>query len=69
MCRRWRRATAKHAHRGLDRLHHAAPATKPLLMALAEQGVNLGGATTSLLRVLDQIGAQRNRPSGSPAEL
>lgn len=45
-------------HRGIELLHHAAPSTKPLLIALAERGVNLGGATTALLRLLKQVGAQ-----------
>ena len=44
-------------HRGLDRLQKAVPASAPLFEALAEQGVNLGAATTALLRQLDRVGA------------
>ncbi len=44
-------------HRGLDRLYHAAPSSQLLFKALAQQGRNLGGATISLLKVLDQVGA------------
>jgi hypothetical protein len=43
-------------HRGIDRLHHAVPSSRPLLIQLAERGGNLGGATTGLLRMLDQNG-------------
>jgi transposase/phosphoglycolate phosphatase-like HAD superfamily hydrolase len=43
-------------HRGLDRLHHAAPETEPLVKALAERGFNLGSATAALLRLLDHYG-------------
>ncbi len=44
-------------HRGIDRLHHAVPASRQLLIALAERGGNIGGATSGLLRLLDQVGA------------
>jgi len=47
------------AHRGLDRLAAAAPASRELLTALAQRGVNLGSATTRLLRLLDEFGAAR----------
>lgn len=46
-----------HEHRGMDRLHHAAPSSRKLLEVLAEQGKNLGGATTTLLKQLDLVGA------------
>jgi transposase len=44
-------------HRGIDRLHHAVPASRQLLIALAERGGNIGGATSGLLRLLEQVGA------------
>lgn len=43
--------------RGLDRLFHAAPSSKALFKALAQQGKNLGGATITLLKQLDCVGA------------
>ncbi len=43
--------------RGLDRLSRAAPESRRLLQAMAEQGGNLGAATTALLRLLDAYGA------------
>ena len=43
-------------HRGIDRLHHAVPAARQLLILLAERGGNIGGATSGLLRLLDQVG-------------
>jgi transposase len=43
-------------HRGIDRLHHAVPASRQLLIQLAERGGNLGGATTGLLRMLERDG-------------
>ena len=43
-------------HRGIDRLHHAVPASRELLIALAERGGNIGGATAGLLKLLDQVG-------------
>lgn len=45
-------------HRGLDRLQHAAPSSKDLMVSLAERGANLGSATAALLRLLDHYGAQ-----------
>ncbi|RMH42271.1 MAG: transposase [Alphaproteobacteria bacterium] len=45
-------------HRGMDRLAHAAPATRELLVRLAERGANLGNATQRLLRLLDTYGAE-----------
>jgi len=45
-------------HRGMDRLQHAAPNSRDLLVRLAERGGNLGGATAALLRLLDTYSAQ-----------
>lgn len=45
-------------HRGMDRLHHAAPASGALLARLAERGQNLGSAVARLLRLLDAYGAE-----------
>src|SRR6266851_4734318 len=50
----------KHAarqHRGADRLSHAAPASKTLLIRAAERGSNLGAITGAMLRLLDRYGA------------
>src|SRR6202795_1482362 len=50
----------KHAarqHRSADRLSHAAPASKTLLIRAAERGSNLGSITGALLRLLDRYGA------------
>jgi transposase len=44
-------------HRGIDRLAHAAPASRALLDRLAERGKNLGHSTFRLLRLLDAYGA------------
>jgi hypothetical protein len=44
-------------HRGLDRLHHAAPASHKLFAAAALRGANLGGLTRGLLLSLDAYGA------------
>jgi len=44
-------------HRGMDRLHHAAPSTETLLLTAAERGGNLGSITSRLLRLLDSYGA------------
>jgi transposase len=52
----WKRA-ARH-HRGLDRLHHAAPHAPAFFAAVAERGGNLGATTTGLTRLLDLYGAQ-----------
>lgn len=43
--------------RGLDRLSRAAPESRRLLEKMAEQGGNLGAATSALLRLLDGHGA------------
>ena len=45
------------AHRGVDRLAHAAPASATLLQRAAERGHNLGTVTAALLRLLDRYGA------------
>lgn len=45
-------------HRGMDRLAHAAPASRALLERLAERGKNLGYATYFLLRLLSRYGAE-----------
>jgi len=47
------------AHRGLDRLAAAAPASRALLTCLAQRGANLGTATARLLRLLEEFGAAR----------
>jgi len=52
----WKRA-ARH-HRGLDRLHRAAPHAPAFFAAVAERGGNLGATTTGLTRLLDLYGAQ-----------
>src|ERR1035438_8067540 len=48
---------AAHNHRGADRLSHAAPASKILLIRAAELGSNLGSITGAMLRLLDRYGA------------
>ncbi|MDY6892041.1 MAG: IS21 family transposase [Pseudomonadota bacterium] len=51
---------AKHQgrhHRGQDRLAHAAPASRQLLIEVAERGGNLGSTTAALLRLLESHGA------------
>ena len=44
-------------HRGMDRLAHAAPASRLLLEHLAQRGKNLGHNTVRLLRLLEAYGA------------
>jgi transposase len=51
----WKRA-ARH-HRGLDRLHHAAPHAPAFFAAVADRSGNLGATTTGLTRLLDLYGA------------
>lgn len=46
------------AHRGTDRLAHAAPSSRALLARLAERGRNLGQAVARLLRLLEIYGAE-----------
>ncbi|MGE0331760.1 MAG: hypothetical protein AB7P37_13815 [Ramlibacter sp.] len=48
---------AARAHRGVDRLAHAAPAAAKLLARAAERGHNLGAVTAALLRLLERYGA------------
>jgi hypothetical protein len=50
-------ALIERKERGMDRLHHAVPSTRLLLMAIAERGGNLGGTTNRLLSLLDANGA------------
>lgn len=45
------------AHRGIDRLAHAAPASATLLQRAAERGHNLGTITAALLRLLERYGS------------
>jgi hypothetical protein len=47
------------AHRGLDRLAAAAPASRELLTRMAQRGANLGTATARLLVLLEEFGAAR----------
>jgi transposase len=51
----WKRAARD--HRGLDRLHRAAPHAPAFFAAVAERGGNLGATTTGLTRLLDLYGA------------
>jgi transposase len=44
-------------HRGLDRLHHAAPTSHTLFAEAALRGTNLGGLTRGLLGCLEAYGA------------
>lgn len=46
-----------HAHRGTDRLGHAAPSSRALLERAAERGHNLGTITAALLRLESRYGA------------
>lgn len=48
---------AARAHRGVDRLAHAAPASRTLLERAGERGHNLGTITAALLRLLERYGA------------
>jgi len=45
-------------HRGIDRLHHAAPSSQGLFVEIANRGGNLGATTSGLLRLLDRYGAR-----------
>ncbi len=45
-------------HRGIDRLHHAAPNSQGLFVEIANRGGNLGATTSGLLRLLDRYGAR-----------
>lgn len=42
--------------RGIDRLHHAVPHSRPLLALVAERGGNLGSMTFGLMRLLERHG-------------
>lgn len=42
---------------GMDRLHHAVPSTRDLLMAIAMRGGNIGSTVNRLLSLLDANGA------------
>lgn len=46
-----------HQSRGFDRLFAAVPAARTMMERLAERGDNLGAATSGLLQMLDQVGA------------
>ena len=48
---------AARAHRGVDRLAHAALSSRTLLERAGERGHNLGTVTAALLRLLDRYGA------------
>ena len=52
------RKRAARAHRGQDRLQHAAPSAKSLFLLAAECGAHLGVLTRGLLQLLDSHGAQ-----------
>lgn len=49
---------AARAHRGMDRLHFAAPSTQKFLGLVADRGGNLGATVNGLLKLLDRHGAQ-----------
>ncbi len=49
---------AARAHRGQDRLQHAAPSAKPLFLLAAERGAHLGVLTRGLMQLLDSHGTQ-----------
>jgi len=48
---------AAHQHRATDRLTHAVPAARDLLVRAAERGGNLGAIIVGLQRLLDRYGA------------
>ncbi|MBM4027607.1 MAG: IS21 family transposase [Planctomycetes bacterium] len=52
----WKRQARE--HRGMDRLHHAAPSSQPFFLELANRGGNLGATTSGLLRLLDRHNAR-----------
>lgn len=45
-------------YRGIDRLHHAVPATKSFLETAVDRGLNLGGMVSGLTSLLDLYGAK-----------
>jgi transposase len=51
------RKRAARVHRGQDRLQHAAPSAKSLIVLAAERGAHLGVLTRGLLQLLDSHGA------------
>ena len=53
-----KRKRAARQNSGQDRLAHAAPSSKKLLMQAAQRGDNLGSITASLLRALDDYSAE-----------
>jgi transposase len=44
-------------HRGMDRLHFAAPSAQAFLRAVADRGGNMGATVSSLLKLLERFGA------------
>ena len=52
----WKREAKQ--HRGLDRLHHAAPSSQAFLTVVAQRGGNLGSHTIGLLRLLERFGPE-----------
>ncbi len=54
---------AARAHRGCDRLAHAAPAAATLLQRAGALGHNLGSITAALLRLLQRYGATALQPA------
>ena len=62
------RKRAAHAHRGTDRLAHAAPAALALLKAAAARGRDSAQVVAALLRLLDRYGACLLYTSPSPRD-
>jgi transposase len=58
LARLWAEKKRARQHRGLDLLQRAAPRSAGLLQRIAERGGGLGGATTALLRLLAEYGAE-----------
>ena len=58
-----KRKRSARAHRGVDRLAQAAPASTRLLQAAAQRGANLGSITAALMRLLDRYGAAALEPA------
>lgn len=48
---------AAREHRGMDKLHFAVPSSKRFLKLVCERGLNLGGAVSGLLSLLERHGA------------
>jgi transposase len=46
-----------HQSRGFDRLFSVVPSSRVMMERLADQGANLGAATSGLLQLLDRVGA------------